>query len=609
MSCLTPDKSSPSRLVPASHFTVVSICVFLAAATFAVFGQTVHHDFINFDDDLQVYENSLVTSGLTLRGVMDAFTQGWSSYSVPLTTMSHMLDCQIFGLRPGGHHLTNVFLHAATAILLFLVLRRMTSTLWASGFVAAVFAIHPLRVESVAWVTERKDVLSGLFFMLTLAAWLRYTRKPSILRYVVAALLFALGLMSKPVLVTLPFLLLLLDYWPLARFERVSATQQSCVQAAVRLFLEKAPLLALSAVSCAITFSQQQATGTITLTETLPVSLLISNALVSYVTYIGQMFYPVRLAILYPYPESGLPVLHVAIALGLLVAISTVVFMLRKSHPWLLTGWLWYMGMLMPMIGFIQAGVQAHADRHTYLPQIGLYIMVTWEAAYWFVRQRQCQHCQSRRLAPGLLMALVITLLGMAAWFQTTRWKDSETIWSHAIACTPPNAVAQNNLGVVLGRQHHQVEAITHLKEAIAIRPEYPDAHNNLGVNLRCNGRPKEAISQFETTLAMRPGHADAMNNLAWLLATWPDASIRNGARALDLARQAEKIAAGRNPEVLDTLAAALAENGRFREASETAGWALLLASNAGNAPLVDAIRARLQLYQAQTPYRESPQR
>ena len=362
-----------------SRGAVLGVCVFLAAITFAVFGQTVHHGFVNYDDNLNVYDNSAVQGGLALKSILWAFQFNQSDYWHPLTMLSHMLDCQLYGLAPAGHHLTNVLLHATMAMLLFLMLRQMTGAFWRSAFVAAVFAIHPLRVESVAWVSERKDMLHGIFFMLTLGAYVRYVRHSwSLARYLTVVVVFTFGLMSKPTLMTLPFVLLLLDYWPLKRLvpavsgeasKNISSRWRSYRPVVVRMIVEKIPLFILSAASCV-----QAAIGNSMAFETgkrLPKILQISNAMVSYVAYIGQMFCPVKLAVLYPFPLKGLPLGEVIGAVILLVFISTGLFRLRKGHPCLLVGWLWYLVMLVPVIGFVQAGAQARADRYTYLPQIG----------------------------------------------------------------------------------------------------------------------------------------------------------------------------------------------------------------------------------------------
>ena len=371
---------------------ILGVCVFLAAIVWVVFGQTLHHGFVNFDDDLYVYDNPVVQKGLTWEGFRWALAYGEIGHWHPLTWLSHMLDCQLYGLKPGGHHLTNVLLHTATAILLFLVLRRMTGYLWRSAFVAAVFAIHPLRVESVAWVAERKDVLSGLFFMLTLWAYARYAQgrssverrassagssrlaldaRRSTLDYYLVLFFYALGLMSKPMVVTVPFVLLLLDYWPLGRLSAFgNALRPSTLKPQLApLLIEKLPLFGLAVASCVVTiFAQTKAIQPI---ESMPLPFRLGNAVISCVAYLGQMIWPSGLAVLYPLKAGGDGRLAVGLSVALLVVISLWVTRLRRCCPWLLTGWLWYLIMLMPVIGILQVGSQARADRYTYLPQIG----------------------------------------------------------------------------------------------------------------------------------------------------------------------------------------------------------------------------------------------
>ncbi len=397
-----------------------AICGFLLCAVFLVFGQTVRHEFIDFDDDLYVYQNTHVTQGLTAQGIGWAFTARVANNWHPLTWLSHMLDCQLYGLNAGGHHLTNVLLHATNAILLFLLLGRMTGALWRSAFVAAVFAIHPLRVESVAWVAERKDVLSGLFFMVTLWAYVGYVRHTfSLRRYLTVALLFALGLMCKPMLVTLPCVLLLLDYWPLGRLAAKGANgaglandmQSPRPASPLRLIVEKIPLFALAVASCVVTpLAQGIAVAT---TEQLSLSSRVANALVSYVVYIGQVFYPLGLVPFYPHPKDGLPIGSVAGAALVLSAITIAVVVLRRRCPYLFVGWFWYVGMLVPVIGLVQVGMLAMADRYTYLPQIGLYVALTWALA------ELAPVWRYRRWAYGIGASLV--LLGfMGATFRQT---------------------------------------------------------------------------------------------------------------------------------------------------------------------------------------------
>jgi tetratricopeptide (TPR) repeat protein len=481
-----PPLPSPAR--------VVGLCLALAAITFAVFGQTLTHEFVDFDDNAYVYDNPIVTQGLTLKGIVWAFTHTYVSNWHPLTWLSDMLDCQLYGLRPAGHHLTNVLFHTATVIALFLVLRQMTGALWRSAFIAAVFAIHPLRVESVAWVAERKDVLSGLFFMLTIGAYVRYARHPwSLLRYGLVMFLFALGLMCKQTLVTLPLVLLSLDYWPLQRVEGRKLSG---------LILEKLPLLALSIAAGVVTLLAQN--EAMLSTASLSVPMRLANALVTCVIYFRQMICPAGLAVFYPYPRHGMPLWEVALAGALLIGLSAAAFVRRRQQPWLLTGWLWYLVMLLPVIGIIQAGNQAHADRYTYLPLIGIYVAVTWLAAEWRIS----------RVVFGSLMSAVIAALMVCAWKQTASWKNSETLWSHALACTANSAMAHYGMGNVFLQKKSFADAVTHYQKALQITPDYAEVRNNLGLALFKQGKTDESIPQFQKVLQLEPGYTDAHYNL-----------------------------------------------------------------------------------------------
>ena len=616
------------------RFFIIGVPVLLAALTWFVFGQTLRHDFINYDDQHYVYQNTRTTSGLNIAGVAWAFTHVHSENWHPLTTISHMLDCQLYGLHAGGHHFTNVLLHAAGAILLFLALQRMTGAFWRSAFVAAVFAIHPLHVESVAWVAERKDVLSGVFFMLTLLAYVGYARAPSFARYLAVALLFACGLMSKPMLVTLPFVLLLLDYWPLNRMQRSEATGRKSAIARstmTKLFVEKIPLIILSAGSSIVTFlAQQPAVGW---TEQLPISSRINNALVSYIAYVWQMVWPAKMAAFYPHPENRLPLWQIVAALIALVAFSAAAVALRKSRPYLLVGWLWYLGMLVPVIGILQVGWQGRADRYTYLPEIGLYILIAWSAVDLSAKWRH------HRKILALSAAVVIATLSWRAWIQTSYWRDSETLWAHTLEVTGNNDVAQNNLGIVLLQKGQVDEAITRFKSAIELRPENAPAHDNLakaflqkgqaadamvqyrqlleiqpenlegrnilGTILIQQGRVREAIEQWEETLVMQPDNGNAKSNLAWVFATCPEGSFRNGTRAVQLSEQAMHLSGGKNPIIYRTLAAAYAESGRFMEAIETARRGAELANNQGNPNLASELQNSVAPYQAGRPLRD----
>ncbi|PYK83237.1 MAG: hypothetical protein DME37_00600 [Verrucomicrobia bacterium] len=614
----------------------LGICISLAVLTWVVFGQLLQYDFINYDDPRYVYENTNITKGLTIGGIAWAFTHIHSMNWHPLTTISHMLDCQLYGLKPGAHHFTNVLLHSIVAILLLLVLQRMTGgpsgtgSIWRSAFVAAVFAIHPLRVESVAWIAERKDVLSGVFFMLTLLTYFRYVRVRSIGHYLTVLFMFALGLMCKPMLVTLPFVLLVLDYWPLGRI-RGQKSDVSGHENLVMLVVEKIPLVGLSAISSVVTFLAQR--GAVGWTEQLPVLARINNAVVTYAAYMWQMLWPVKLAVFYPHPESRLPLWEIILCLLLLIGITAAAVVLRKSRPYFITGWLWYLGMLVPVIGLVQVGWQGRADRYTYLPQIGLYIAITWGIADVTAAWRW----QREILTAGT--AIVVGLLSWRASVQASYWRDSETLFTHALAVTSNNDVAENNLGIVFLQKGNLDEAISLLQAAVDLRPENSPAHENLakallqkgqvtdalvhyrrllelqpdnievhnivGTVLIQQGQAREAVEEWQKVLAIQPDNGNAMSNLAWVFATSPDDSLRDGAKAVQLAEQAMRISGGRIPIIFRTLAAAYAENGRFSEAIQTAQRGIELANSRGNSGLATELQSNIVLYQERQPLRD----
>jgi protein O-mannosyl-transferase len=535
-----------------SRLRTLLVCLGLVTVTWAVFGQTLAYDFVNFDDHVYVYENPLVVSGLSTEGIIGAFTRTHALNWHPLTTLSHMLDCQLYGLKAGAHHLTNVILHTISVLLLFLLFKQITNAFWQSAFMATLFAIHPLHVESVAWIAERKDVLSAVFFMLTLATYASYARAPSLGRYLLVVLFFACGLMSKPMLVTLPFVLLLLDYWPLGRLE----CEKSAVGSRLRILItEKVPLLALSICSCIVTlFTQRQGPNAI---DQLPVLWRLNNTFVSYVTYIWQMLWPARLAVFYPHPNERLSRVEVTLAIAFLVAVSVLVIYVRQTKPYLVMGWFWYLGMLVPVIGLVQVGEQAHADRYTYLPHIGLYIMITWAVGDVLLEPTS----RVRRALVSIAAAVTIVSLSVHAFGQASYWKNSETLWNHTLAVTDANDVAHNNLGFVFLREgeldkaisqfktalnirsmnaetHYSLgaslihnnlgnafarkqlwdEAIDNLQEAVRLRPDYADAYFNLGSVLFRQGRTEQAIAQWQKALEIRPTDAEAHRNMATAL-------------------------------------------------------------------------------------------
>ena len=677
-----------------NRWMAAGLCLALAVITFAVFGQTLSHKFIDYDDNLYVGENTHVQGGLSLKGITWAFTHADCHLYHPLTMLSLMADYQLYGLRAWGYHLTNLLLHTASVLLLFLVLRQMTGALWRSALVAAVFAVHPLRVESVAWVAERKDVLSGLFFMLTLGAYAHCARKPgSPGRYGMVAGAFLLALLSKPTVVTLPVVLLLLDYWPLRRFETPGRLG--------RLVLEKVPLLAPALGVCAVTVGVTQ--KLMVPAEDVSVAGRIGNGLVSYAVYLRQMVWPEGLAVPYPYPRHGLLPWEVVLSGTLLAALWVGAWWQHRQRPWLWVGWVWYGVMLLPMAGLFQIGDQAHADRHTYLPQIGIYLGLTWLAAEWGVKW------PARRVVFGGLGAALLVVLACCAHHQAAYWRNDESLWRHVLACTGANVFAHNGLGLALDRKGDREGAIEQYREALEIDPRCAEARLNLGVVLDKCGRREEAIAQYdkvleidpesaqarynlglayfrmgdmsqavaqyrqalaihpdyaevrgnlaaalfamgdvdgaiicyrqaikasprsaddyvnlglayfqkgqskeavdawEQALALKPDQASVQNNLAWLLATVPEAGLRNGAKAVGLAEQARQLSGGANPVVLQTLAAAYAETGRYGEAAATARRALQLAEAQKDGDLAGRLQDQIKLYMAGKPLREAP--
>jgi len=424
-------RHSPERL----------ISLFLILGAFSVFWPVLNFEFVNFDDDTYVSENPHIQDGLTWGGVQWAFLIDPGSGSqhadfwIPMTFISHMITIELFGLEPWGHHMVNLMIHIMNTLLLFWTLRRMTGSLWKSGFVAALFAIHPLHVESVAWVTERKDVLSTLFWILTIWVYAFYTKRPKFHRYLLVALTFSLGLMSKPIVMTLPFVLLLLDYWPLHRF------RWGDHQTALKLVWEKTPLMALTGVCFVLTLLVQQKWETVGSLQTFPLGNRIGNALVSYVDYIGKMFWPMNLAVFYPHP-GNLPLEQIIVSALLLLAITILVIRWSPRAPYLVVGWLLFLGTLVPVIGLVQVGQQAMADRYTYIPLIGLFIIIAWGIPDLIAKW----HYQKLFLSLGA--GLILSALMVITWLQVQHWRNSISLFEHAIEVTGTNYVAYHNLGL-----------------------------------------------------------------------------------------------------------------------------------------------------------------
>lgn len=543
-----------------------TICLLLMVTTLAVFWPLINHEFINFDDDLYVYDNSQVRTGLTLKGVIWAFTTTRTSNWHPLTWLSHMTDCELYGLWPGGHHLTNLLFHIANTLLLFLVLNRMTRALWSSSLVAALFALHPLHVESVAWVAERKDVLSTLFWMLTLGAYVHYTALRSLNWYIAALSFFTLGLLSKPMLITLPCVMLLLDYWPLGRFRwgkpvghwnsnilpPVYRKEKSAFTH--RIVLEKVPFLVLSAISSIVTFFVQQSGGAVQSLESFPLRIRISNALLSYLSYIGKMIWPHPLAVFYPYRDI-FPTWQAAGTGVLLMGVTVLFLRAARKYPYLVVGWLWYLGTLVPVIGLVQVGAQAMADRYTYVPLIGIFIMVAWGLpqilAGWRFRKT------ALATATALLLSIFVALTGL----QLQKWHDRITLFTYTLSVTTRNALIHNNLGNALSNQGKYREAITHYTEALRIRPQYAEAYYNFGVALAHQGKTEEAIAQYTEALRINPKHVNAHNNLGNALA-------HQGKNEEAVAQYTEALRINQNNAVAHkNLGLALMRQGKYEEA------------------------------------------
>ncbi len=477
----------------------IVITVLLVAGVLAVFWPLAGSDFINYDDDLYVTGNRVVRQGLTAESLRWAWTTGYAANWHPLTWMSHLLDVSLFGLDPAGHHLSSLLLHALNAVLLFLVLEGMTGAIWRSAAVAALFAVHPLHVESVAWIAERKDVLSTTFWFLTMGAWARYAAAPAAARYLAVFVLLALGLTAKPMLVSLPFVLLLLDRWPLRRIDAGNWR---------RRVAEKIPLLGLALASSVVTVLVQRAGGAVRTVGGYPLAARLANAVQAYAGYLLQTVWPAKLAVFYPHAGDSIDALRLAASLALLTAITIAALRLRTRAPYVLLGWSWYLVTLLPVIGLVQVGEQAMADRYTYVPLIGIFIAVAWGVGDVAGRPR---------IAGGIAVA-ALAALSLAAHVQVRYWKDSETLFRHALRVTEDNYTAHLNLGLALADRGDLERAIGQYREALRLRPDHAGAHNNLGVALTRVGKGSEAVEHYREAIRLDPGNADARFNLGQAL-------------------------------------------------------------------------------------------
>ena len=643
------------------------ICLILVLATVLAYLPVTRYSFINYDDGDYVSQNNMVQAGLTWTGIKWAFTTFHAGNWHPLTWISLMLDCQLFGLNPGGDHVLNALLHAANVALLFLLLLEMTGALWPAAFVAALFALHPLHVESVAWISERKDVLSAFFGLLALRSYFRYAKENGQRSYWLTVLFFVCSLMSKPMLVTLPFVFLLLDYWPLGRLAGApSGTISSKPIQFPHLALEKLPFFLLLVPACILTVWAQSQAAIISLVH-LPLELRIENAIVSYARYLLKMVWPTHLSVIYPL-RAQLPFLEVLSAALVLAGISWFVWRRKRENPYMLVGWLWYLGTLVPVIGLVQVGTQAMADRYSYIPLVGIFIAVA------FGTKELIRRFQLGVVPPAVAAGLVLAGCLAITEAQLSYWRDSKSLFAHAVAVTKDNVVAQINLGGVFEQEGNYAAALVHYRDALEISPKRADVHNNLanlyadmgktnealaeyteavrlnpyaplayanygtllaqmghyqkamqeyaeaakldpndsrphylmGKMLLMQGRSAEAVGHFRDALRLDPNNVSAIIYLARVLASAQNPLVRNGTEAVALAQRANALTGGEQPFVLDTLAMAYAEAGQFNEAQETLRAAIALATTIGDTNAISIMQQRLQLYQSGRPYREA---
>jgi tetratricopeptide (TPR) repeat protein len=566
--------------------------------TFAIYAQVIGHQFITLDDPTYIQENPMVNRGVTRAGLAWAFTTFYATNWHPLTWISHMIDCQLFGMNAGSHLLVNALIHVANTLLLFWFLFRTTHARWPSALVAALFALHPLHVESVAWASERKDTLSTFFGLLSLIAYARYAKAPSISRYAWVAITLALGLVAKPMLVTWPFVMLLLDYWPLPRFASMVRTSRRDVRtpqrgvptlashAARGIVLEKIPLFILVAASAVITFLAQSHGGAVRTFTDAPVALRMSNALVSYAKYLLLAFWPNDLAVYYPFAWAGIPDWQIIGTAFLLIGITVFCFLQRKSAPYLIVGWLWFLGTLVPVIGIVQVGGQIMADRYFYIPSIGLFLALVFGLA---------DIVKSWRVAPALTAGIAVGILLILATLtnaQVQRWRDSFTLFEHTLAVTPPNLRIENSLALAMGANGRYDEAASHFEKTLQIDPNFYDGLVGMGVTRAFQGRIPEAITYFQAAIRSQPDAPKAHVQLA--LALWKEnndqAALEEMLRASQLAPNDADIRAdlglalelvGRIPEAIEQLHEALRMNPNNAEAHGNLGLALLASGKA----------------------------
>jgi tetratricopeptide (TPR) repeat protein len=479
------------------------ICLALGLSVLSVYGRLAFFDFVFFDDHVYVIEKAEVLAGLSAASIRWAITTTDAGFWHPLTWISLMIDHEVWGLHPGGYHLTNVLLHLIATLILFVALHRLTGALWKSGFVAALFALHPLHVESVAWIAQRKDVLSGLFWMLSLFLYARYVEKPVLGRYGLVLLSFSLGLMAKPMVVTLPIILILLDMWPCRRL-----SGQLWRRNWKRVVGEKIPFLILGAAAGVVTILAEQQVGALKTLAEFSFMSRLSNAVVAYGFYLYKTVWPFHLSVHYPHPGAW-PVWHVVLSLAVLMGVTFLTIRTFRKYPFLLVGWFWYLIGLLPVIGLLQIGSHAFADRYTYIPLIGVFMALAWGADAWTAGR------PLRRLPVTAASLMAVIALSLISVQQVGFWRDAETLFRQAVGVTQNNYLAHNNLGAALSRQGRYGEAIGQFTKALALRPDYREARFNMGEALAGEGRYEEALYHYRRVIDLQPEFAEAHNNIA----------------------------------------------------------------------------------------------
>ena len=592
-------KPESSRELGLSGYREAIVCSAIFVLTLLLFSRCISYPFINYDDPSYILERPQITAGVTLHGIAWSLTHAHGGNWHPLTSLSHMLDCQLFALSATGPHFVNILLHGATSALLFWFLNKLTRNVWCSLFAALLFAVHPLRVESVVWVAERKDVLSGLFFVLTLGSYVAYSRKRNAGLYIVSVVFFALGLLAKPMLVSVPVILLLVDYWMATSF--VSQKSESPMARPMRLkrnVIEKLPFILLAAMSCIATILAQK--GAISSVEALPMADRAGNAALSYFAYLRQIFWPTGLALFYPLSEEGIPLLAATLAAVSLLTITVFAFYYRRRATFVFVGWCWFVVMLLPVIGLVQVGLQSHADRYTYLPQIGINIIVVWSLVG-LVKFRPA-------MRPPVAAAgvVVVSLLSAATWRQSYYWRDSEVLWQRSLSVNPRNHLAHAYLADLLLRQDRFDESIEHSEEALRILPTNSDAHNNLALALFRTGHLREAVTHWRQSLDIAPHNRNAEANYAWVLSTATDPSVLDGSTALKLMEDVISDNGRDNPMVLRGLGAAYAQSGRFKDAIAAAEEAMQIAKLQQNAALMADLALNIENYHKSQPLRDA---